>query len=126
MLTGLMSCVRCPLPPTTRLIDRGVEYISPTSYEDVVELLVPELQRRGIYWDDYAFPGGTLRENMFAKEGASIDPAHPAYDFKWDIRPTNGPSAWESRVNGLKEAHRSNGASSDVDVGIKKLEIESS
>ncbi|KAH6664853.1 luciferase-like domain-containing protein [Halenospora varia] len=30
----------------------------------VVELLVPELQRRGVYWEDYPVPGGTLRENM--------------------------------------------------------------
>jgi FMN-dependent oxidoreductase (nitrilotriacetate monooxygenase family) len=34
----------------------------PGSYEDFVRLVVPELQRRGIYQEDYA--GSTLRENL--------------------------------------------------------------
>jgi FMN-dependent oxidoreductase (nitrilotriacetate monooxygenase family) len=35
---------------------------TPGSYEDVVRLLVPELQRRGLYRK--AYPGGTLRETL--------------------------------------------------------------
>lgn len=42
---------------------------NPESYEDLVELLVPELQRRGLMWDDYTVPGGTYRENMFRQLG---------------------------------------------------------
>jgi FMN-dependent oxidoreductase (nitrilotriacetate monooxygenase family) len=34
----------------------------PGAYEDFVRLVVPELQRRGLFWDDYAGP--TLRENL--------------------------------------------------------------
>jgi hypothetical protein len=34
----------------------------PGSYEDFVRLVVPELQRRGLYHKDYA--GTTLRENL--------------------------------------------------------------
>ena len=34
----------------------------PGAYEDIVRLVIPELQRRGIYHDDYA--GTTLRENL--------------------------------------------------------------
>jgi hypothetical protein len=34
----------------------------PGSYEDVVRLLVPELQRRGLFQMDYR--GATLRENL--------------------------------------------------------------
>ena len=37
---------------------------NPGSAEDIVELLVPELQRRGLYWMDYPAPGGTIRENV--------------------------------------------------------------
>jgi len=37
---------------------------NPGSAEDIVELLVPELQRRGLYWLDYPAPGGTIRENV--------------------------------------------------------------
>jgi len=43
----------------------NVAYVSnPGSFEDVVDLLVPELQRRGLMWDDYDVPGGTFRENI--------------------------------------------------------------
>jgi alkanesulfonate monooxygenase SsuD/methylene tetrahydromethanopterin reductase-like flavin-dependent oxidoreductase (luciferase family) len=35
---------------------------SPGAYEDVVRLVVPELQRRGVFRDRYA--GATLRENL--------------------------------------------------------------
>ena len=35
---------------------------SPGSYADFVRLVVPELQRRGLYHKDYA--GKTLRENL--------------------------------------------------------------
>jgi alkanesulfonate monooxygenase SsuD/methylene tetrahydromethanopterin reductase-like flavin-dependent oxidoreductase (luciferase family) len=34
----------------------------PGAYEDFVKLVVPELQRRGLYHRDYA--GVTLRENL--------------------------------------------------------------
>jgi alkanesulfonate monooxygenase SsuD/methylene tetrahydromethanopterin reductase-like flavin-dependent oxidoreductase (luciferase family) len=34
----------------------------PGAYEDVVRMVVPELQRRGVFRDRYA--GGTLRENL--------------------------------------------------------------
>ncbi len=36
----------------------------PGSAEDIVELLVPEVQRRGLYWLDYPAPWGTIRENV--------------------------------------------------------------
>ena len=34
----------------------------PGSFEDFVKFVVPELQRRGLYWKDYK--GATLRENL--------------------------------------------------------------
>jgi hypothetical protein len=37
---------------------------NPGSAENMVELLVPELQRRGLYWLDYPALGGTIRENV--------------------------------------------------------------
>jgi len=33
-------------------------------YEDVVELSVPEMQKRGLIWDGYHVPGGCFRENL--------------------------------------------------------------
>lgn len=50
----------------------------PGSWEDVVDLLVPELQRRGVYWEDYPVVGGSLRENMDQRPGGRLlDETHP-------------------------------------------------
>jgi hypothetical protein len=47
----------------------NVAYVSnPGSFEDVVELLRPELVRRGMMWEDYDFPGGTFRENLLGQK----------------------------------------------------------
>lgn len=79
-----------------------IDVISPGSFEDVVELLVPELQKRGVYWDEYSVPGGTLRENMLGLKGQRlVEDDHPASQFKWNVRKTNGLSAWERRQSGV-------------------------
>jgi hypothetical protein len=55
------------------------------SYEDVVELLVPVLQERGIMQKDYAVPGGTYRENLLREPGHSKVPdSHAAAPFRYD------------------------------------------
>jgi hypothetical protein len=74
---------------------------NPESIDDLVELLIPELQRRGIYQKDYPAPSGTLRENMQNKPGQPLaGPEHPAAKLRWDKvygdKATNG-------VNGHKE-----------------------
>lgn len=52
---------------------------------DIVELLVPVLQRRGLMWDDYTVPGGTYRENLLATPGhPGVPDGHPAAKFKYD------------------------------------------
>ena len=56
----------------------------PGAYDDVVRLLVPELQRRGLFQKDYAGP--TLRDNL----GLAIPRA-----ADWDAvrrAPVGGPS----------------------------------
>jgi hypothetical protein len=56
----------------------------PQTFEDVVELLVPELQRRGIFWEDYTVPGGTYRENFLGLPGQNEPlPSHPAGKMIW-------------------------------------------
>ena len=58
---------------------------NPESLEDVVELLVPELQKRGLYRMAYPAEGGTLRENMQDRPGQPLAAAdHPAAKFRWD------------------------------------------
>ena len=57
----------------------------PKTYEDVVEMLVPELQKRGIFWSDYKVPGGTYRENFNARPGQAHPlPTHPAAELIWE------------------------------------------
>ena len=56
----------------------------PQSFEDIIELLVPELRKRGLFWDDYAVPGGTYRENFYQKPGQKYPPAeHVAAKHHW-------------------------------------------
>lgn len=56
----------------------------PQTFEDVIELLVPELQKRGLFWDDYCVPGGTYRENAYEIAGQTEPPpGHPAEALLW-------------------------------------------
>ncbi len=48
--------------------------VMPETYENIVELLVPELQRRGVYKNKYR--SGTLREKLFA-QGPYLNATHP-------------------------------------------------
>jgi len=50
--------------------------VAPESFEDVADLLVPELSRRGRYKKDYR--PGTLREKLFGSGRARLVPPHPA------------------------------------------------
>lgn len=54
---------------------------NPGSWEDVVNLLVPVLQERGLMWTDYAVPGGTFRENLMGSKELRED--HYGSKFKW-------------------------------------------
>ncbi|KAI1418192.1 Nitrilotriacetate monooxygenase component A/pristinamycin IIA synthase subunit A [Hypoxylon sp. FL1857] len=62
----------------------------PQSFKDISELLIPELRNRGLFWDDYAVPGGTYRENFYQKPGQTgpLD-EHVASSYRWraDVPP---------------------------------------
>ncbi|MFD0954582.1 LLM class flavin-dependent oxidoreductase [Virgibacillus natechei] len=49
---------------------------SPGTYREFVDHVVPELQKRGIYRQEYE--GKTLRENMFGKGNVHLPDNHPA------------------------------------------------
>ncbi|PYH83745.1 coenzyme dependent N5,N10-methylene tetrahydromethanopterin reductase [Aspergillus uvarum CBS 121591] len=58
--------------------------IKPGSFKDIIDLLLPELRRRGLFWEDYAVPRGTYRENLYGKKGQAGPPAdHPAAKYRW-------------------------------------------
>jgi len=52
------------------------QFLSPGTFEDFIELVIPELQSRGLYRTDYE--EGTFRERLFGK-GSRLTPAgHPS------------------------------------------------
>lgn len=57
--------------------------VQPQSWEDIVNLLVPELQGRGMYWDDYEVPGGTLRENVQGRGNSRLRVDHVGSTYKF-------------------------------------------
>ncbi|KAL6253241.1 hypothetical protein RBB50_000964 [Rhinocladiella similis] len=63
----------------------NIAYVtSPGSFEDVVYLLRPELVKRGLMWDDYDFPGGTLRENLYGVQGQKyLRDDHYGHKFRY-------------------------------------------
>lgn len=50
--------------------------VTPESIVDIVDLVVPELQARGIY--PHAYASGTLREKLYGPGHARLPPSHPA------------------------------------------------
>jgi len=58
----------------------GIAYaLTPETFEDAVNLLVPELQKRGVYKTEYR--QGTLREKLFGK-GPRLELPHPGASYR--------------------------------------------
>ncbi|PQE07414.1 xenobiotic compound family protein [Rutstroemia sp. NJR-2017a WRK4] len=56
----------------------------PETFDDMIEYLLPELRKRGLFWDDYAAPGGTLRENYLGVKGQNrLSESHPGAKYFW-------------------------------------------
>ena len=60
--------------------------VRPETFGDVVDLVVPVLQKRGRYKRDYA--PGTLREKLFGQGQARLGPEHPAARYRWRAQET--------------------------------------
>jgi alkanesulfonate monooxygenase len=58
--------------------------VSPGDFEDISEMLVPELTRRGRYKTAYA--EGTLREKLFGAGRARLTAPHPAAQYRPGMR----------------------------------------
>ncbi|KAI8717611.1 Bac-luciferase domain-containing protein [Fusarium sp. LHS14.1] len=67
----------------------------PQSFKDIIDLLLPELRARGLFWDDYAVPGGSYRENFYGLKGQKHPlPEHAASKYQW----TAGVSAKDHQI----------------------------
>lgn len=58
-----------------------VQYLTPGTAEDFIELVVPELQRRGLYRESYE-EGETFRERLFGAGHARLLDDHPGVRFR--------------------------------------------
>ena len=56
----------------------------PGDFEDISDMLVPELTRRGRYKAEYA--PGTLREKLFGAGRARLNEQHPAARYRPGVR----------------------------------------
>ncbi len=60
-----------------------IQHLTPGTARDVIELVIPELRRRGRYRDSYDDePGTTLRERLFGPGQARLKPTHPGARFR--------------------------------------------
>ncbi|KAH3671439.1 hypothetical protein WICMUC_004619 [Wickerhamomyces mucosus] len=58
--------------------------VFPENFEDIVDLLIPELQKRGLAQTEYAVEGGTYREQIYREKGHTFVPEdHYAYGLRW-------------------------------------------
>jgi hypothetical protein len=110
---------------------------NPESIEDLVELLIPELQKRGLYRTEYPVPGGTFRENMQEKPGQPLlGLDHPAAKVRWNasssaeatidsdesVAETNGLKTNGAKTNGAKtNGAKTNGAKTN---GVKTKAVK--
>ena len=58
--------------------------VTPETFADVVDLVVPELQRRGVY--PTAYEPGTLREKLYGPGRARLPATHPASRVRQETR----------------------------------------
>ena len=62
--------------------------VTPESFEDFIDLVVPELQRRGRY--KTAYSEGTLREKLFGARHAYLPAGHPGATYRNPIPAPTG------------------------------------
>ncbi|KAM0208770.1 hypothetical protein ACHAPA_006505 [Fusarium lateritium] len=64
----------------------NVGYVTtPGSFEDLVELLIPELRRRGLYHETPSKGGGTLRERVYGVGQSGLRGDHVGSQYKYDV-----------------------------------------
>lgn len=73
--------------------------ITPGSFEQFTDLVVPELRKRGRTWSDYE--GSTLREYVAGSGNLRVNDQHPAAAYRGAY--TNQPSAADSKASPIPE-----------------------
>ena len=55
--------------------------MTPGTFVDFIDLVIPELRRRGRYWEDYD-EGTTLRERLYGPGHPRVRDDHPAARYR--------------------------------------------
>ncbi|KAH7130179.1 luciferase-like domain-containing protein [Dendryphion nanum] len=70
----------------------NIGYVTtPGSFEDVVDLLIPELRRRGIYPEQEEIEGLTAREKVYGKGQKGLRADHIGSGYKYDVYDESKP-----------------------------------
>ncbi|HJU09898.1 MAG TPA: LLM class flavin-dependent oxidoreductase [Candidatus Binataceae bacterium] len=77
--------------------------VTPESFSDFVDLVVPELQRRGVYKTEYR--SGTLREKLFGRDSGRLPDNHPAAGYRY----LREPDSLHARSDGSEHQVLGNG-----------------
>ncbi|KAE9372899.1 xenobiotic compound monooxygenase, DszA family [Stipitochalara longipes BDJ] len=59
------------------------QLVNPGSFEDIIEFVLPELQRRGLFRTKVEKEGATARETYLGVEDGWLLPDHPGRKFRW-------------------------------------------
>lgn len=91
----------------------------PGTFDDIIELLLPELQARGLFWKDYDVPGGTLRENYYGIPGQSRLPDdHVGTKYAW--RAGEDVPTYAREADSEVSAEPTNGVGNGATNGTKR------
>ena len=97
------------------------DVLPPSSFGDFVDLVVPELRRRGRVWDDYE--GTTLREHLLGRGQQRVRADHPAARWARSPRPTVGDGAFVSTAELVELLGRS-GAHSELRLVDARADLD--
>ncbi|KAL2192823.1 luciferase-like domain-containing protein [Corynascus similis CBS 632.67] len=78
----------------------NIAYVTtPGTFEEVVDLLIPELRRRGLYPDPVSDeePGLTAREKIYGKGQKGLRDDHPGSAYKYDVYKEDPPYVEEEK-----------------------------
>lgn len=74
--------------------------VNPSSWKDVVELLVPVLTEHDLMATDYKVPGSTFRENLLGRKTLQND--HYGSSFKWEKQNRNNGTNGKRKREGVE------------------------
>lgn len=110
--------------------------ITPGTFEDIVDHLVPELQRRGVHWLDYpsvttnaadaaaTARGLTAREGLYGVGQSKLREDHYGSRFKWRAGQARAPELDSAGGVAVVSNKRVNGENVGGEEAIKRQKID--